>query len=149
MNSIEIDATKKDEYGCTLFIDTLDDHPQTITDQLCLNASEMIIKGSNWLSPMTKRVIDGKFNDTNLWIFNVEKEYSNVGVYLNNPLEKMLNIMDSQKDLFINVLKKYHKKHILCYAYFYDVNPYFILNSSVIRRLSTYDIAIEFDLYCL
>jgi hypothetical protein len=148
MNAIETEA-RKDEYGCTLFIDTLDDHPQIITDQLGLRASEMIIKGSNRLSPMSKRVIEGKFHETNLWIYKVEKELSGLGIYLNNPLEKMLEIMDGKKDLFVGILKKYPKNHILCYAYFYDANPYFKLNTAVISRLSVYRIDLEFDMYCL
>jgi len=140
---------KKDEYGCTLFIDTLDDNPQIITDKLGLKASEMIIKGSNWLSPMTKRIIEGKFNEANLWMYKVEKEYSGSGIYLNNALEKMLDIMDSKENLFVSLLSKYPKNHILCYAYFYDTNPYFKLDKEMIRRLRVYKIDIEFDIYCL
>lgn len=149
MDSLETEISKKDEYGCTLFIDTLDDHPQIITDRSGLRASEMVIKGSNWLSPMTKKVIEGKFNENNLWIYRVEKEYADLGVYLNNPLEKMLDIMDSNKSVFINFLKKYHKNYILCYAYFYDMNPYYKLSKDVLKRLSLYEIDLVFDIYCL
>jgi hypothetical protein len=122
MNAIETEA-RKDEYGCTLFIDTLDDHPQIITDQLGLRASEMIIKGSNRLSPMSKRVIEGEFHETNLWIYKVEKELSGLGIYLNNPLEKMLEIMDGKKDLFVGILKKYPKNHILVLCLFLRCKP--------------------------
>jgi len=149
MSTIEIEAAKKDEYGCTLFIDTLDDSPEIITNQLGLQASELIIKGSDWLSPMTKKIIEGKFNEANLWIYKIEKEYSGVGIYLNSPLEKLLAILDSQQDLFIDILKKYDKNHILCYAYFYEANPYFKLDKQVLSRLSKYGIDLEFDVYCL
>lgn len=148
MNAKERQA-RKDEYGCTLVIDTLDDHPQVITDQLGLQASEIIVKGSSWLSPISKRVIEGKFNESNLWIYEVERELSSLGIYLNNPLEKMLKIMDTNKELFVSILKKYPKNHVLCYAYFYDANPYFKLNTAVISRLNAYGIDVEFDLYCL
>lgn len=140
---------KKDEYGCTFFVDTLDDNPRIITDKLGLKASEMIIKGSNWLSPITKRVVEGKFNEANLWIYKIEKEYSGPGIYLNDALEKMIDILDSQKDLLLGLLRKYPKHHILCYAYFYDTNPYFKLDKELIRRLNVYKIDIEFDMYCL
>ncbi|MEH3114024.1 DUF4279 domain-containing protein [Pedobacter terrae] len=140
---------KKDEYGCTFFVDTLEDNPQIITDKLGLKATEIILKGSNWLSPITKRVVEGKYNEANLWIYKIEKEYSGTGIYLNNALEKMLDIMDSQKDLLVGLLSKYPKHHILCYAYFYDPNPYFKLDKELIRRLNIYKIDIEFDIYCL
>jgi hypothetical protein len=74
MNSKKKEVTKTGEYGCTLFIDTLEDHPQLIADQLGLKAAELIIKGSNWLSPVTKRIINGKFNEHNLLMYSVEKE---------------------------------------------------------------------------
>jgi len=145
MSSVE----KKDEYGCTLFIDTLDDHPQILTNRLGLQASELIIKGSELRSPMTKKVINGKYNENNLWIYHIEKKYAEVGVYLNSPLEKLLDIMDEQKEVFIDILKKYPQNHILCYGYFYDVNPYFIFNKNLINKIGQYNIDIEFDIYCL
>lgn len=147
MSSTEIE--KKDEYGCTLFIDTLDDHPQIITEQLGIYPSKVVVKGSVWLSPITKKSIDGKFYESNLWIYEINSIYSGDGIYLNTPLEKLLDIMDSHKDLFINILKKYHKNHILCYAYFYGVNAYFILNKHLLNRLNAYEIDLEFDMYCL
>lgn len=149
MSSEEIDSNKKCEFGCELFIDTLDDHPQIISDLLGLKHSKFVVRGSQWLSPISKRAIQGKFNEHNLLIYAVEKEYASPGIYLNNPIEKMLEIMDSKKDLFINILKKYPKNHLSCFAYFYDTNPYFLLNKYVIYKLSKYNIDLKFDLYCL
>jgi len=149
MSSMNTEEQKRNEYGCTLFIDTSDDHPQIITDQSGLKASEMVIKGSNWLSPMTKRIIEGKYNENNLWLYKIEKEYSDVGLHLNSPLEKMLDILDSKKDIISGILKKYSQNHILCSAYFYEANPYFKLDKSLIKRLNQYQIDVEFDVYCL
>lgn len=149
MSSTNIEEPKKNEYGCTLFIDTFDDHPQIISDLSGVRASEMVIKGSNWLSPMTKKIIEGKFNKNNLWIYKIEKEYSDVGLYLNSPLEKMLEILDSQKSTFNGILKKYPQNHILCSAYFYETNSYFKLDKNLVRKLNHYKIDIEFDIYCL
>ena len=149
MNHKDTIDEKKNEYGCTLFIDTNDDHPEIITKLSGLVASEMILKGSNRLTPVTKEVIVGKFNENNLWIFRIEKEYGSIGFYLNNPLEKMLDILDSQQLILIDILQNYPKNHILCHAYFYETNPYFTLDKTLIRRLSSYEIAVEFDMYCL
>jgi hypothetical protein len=149
MNLEENETLRKNEYGCTLFIGTLDDHPQVVTDLLGIEASEMIVKGTNWVTPTSKKVIEGKFNEANLWIYKVEKRAYEPDVYLNHPLALMLSIMDTQREAFIDLLRRYPKNHILCYAYFYEFNPYFILTKEVVNKLNLYGIDVEFDMYYL
>ncbi|EHQ30788.1 DUF4279 domain-containing protein [Mucilaginibacter paludis] len=145
----ENELNRNDEYGCSLLIETDEDHPAIITNLLQVEPSELIVKGSQKYNKNTGEVIAGKFNNRNLWILNVEKQVGSDEVHLNKPIEIMLDLLDKHQSSFLEVLDKYPKNHLLCYAYFYDYNPYFVLSKQLICRLSKYSIGIEFDTYYL
>jgi len=140
---------KISNFGCKLFIDTENDHPKVVSDALNVVASEYFIKGEQCFNSKTKKIIEGKFNKSNLWVFSIERQHAGEGIYLNKSLEIMLSIFDQNKDAFLNILRKYPQNHILCYAYFFEVNPYFIFDKTLIERLSYYKVDVEFDIYCL
>ncbi|WP_448698197.1 DUF4279 domain-containing protein [Mucilaginibacter sp. AW1-3] len=140
---------KPDEFGCNLYIDTAEDHPSTFDELLSIKATDIIVKNTPKTHPRTKEVIEGAVNNHNLWIYKIEKQYAQSGIYLNKSIEIMLSIMDNDKTVFHDILRRYPKNHLLCYAYFFDVNPYFKFDKALIERLNYYNIDLEFDIYCL
>lgn len=137
---------KNNEYGCALYINSADDHPDIVSKMLGVTPSEIVIKGTQKVTS-TNRVIEGQFYDYNLWTLKIpRKNYAN-DIYLNNPLEELLKILRQKERFFVDVFKKYPIRYISCYAYFYDFNPYFLLDKALIKDLSVFDIDLEFDLY--
>lgn len=141
-------ADKQNEFGCTLFIDTQDEVPDIVTELTNIQGSAYMIKGQNKVKPSTNEVIDGQFNKYNLWMLKIELREWPEG-YLNSAIELMLDLLDREKDKVLSVLKRFPKNHLLCFGYFYEVNPYFVFNKELVKRLNEYNIDIEFDLYCL
>ncbi len=140
---------KKDDYGCRLIINTGDDHPDIITATTGIISTSIVVKGSSILRPVTKEIVEGKYYDYNLCVYDIGKKHVDEGYYLNAVLEEMLDSVDRKKINFVDLLRKYPLNHILCYAYFYDFHSYFILDKNLSQRLSRYNIDIEFDLYYL
>jgi hypothetical protein len=139
---------KPDEFGCTLVIETGEEHPDVVTSMVDIQPSELVVKGSQKLTKSGKAIVDS-FNDRNLWILKMDKQYGNFDTHLNSAIELMIDTLDSNEDAFLNVLSKYGQNHLSCYAYFYDYNPYFSLKKTLSKRLSKYSIDIEFDIYYL
>lgn len=139
---------KQNEFGCTLIIDTGEERPGIVTELTGIQSSEYLIKGDNKVKPMTKEIIYDKFNQYNLWILKIARQQLDRG-YLNSPIELMLDLLDDKREEVLGVLKRFPKNHLVCYGYFYELNPYFIFDKKLIRRLNYYNIDIEFDVYCL
>lgn len=100
------------EYGCKLFIDTEHEHPEIITQATGVGASEVIVKGAPFKTGKGK-IIAGKYNEYNLWIYDTGKIYGEEGVYLNNSLQEIFRVLESKKVEFQELLEKYNKNHIL------------------------------------
>lgn len=140
---------KPDEFGCNLFIETNEEHPNVITNLLGIEASECVVKGSPRVNKKTNEIIPGNYNQRNLWVYKINIPEAGAGLYLNSALEMMVDFLDTNKDIFLKIFNKYEKRHLLCYAYYYDFNPYFAFNKELIKRLCEYSIDIEFDTYYL
>lgn len=141
-------AKKENEFGCTLIIDTDDENPQIITGLTKIVFTECVIKGHPKLKPQCKITVENKLNEHNLWMFKIERQVWPNG-YLNSAIESILNVLDKERNSVLAVLKRFPKSHLLCFGYFYELNPYFVFNKKLIKRLNDYNIDLEFDVYCL
>lgn len=147
--NMEKDNRQLNEMGCILAIETGFDPPSIITDITGVKATEMIVKGSQRFTSSTKKAIPGKVNEYNLWKLESEVLYGNDKVFLNHALENILKIMDTRENEFKKVLNMYPKSNLRCYAYYYEVNPYFHFTKEILSSLASYHIGIDFDIYCL
>jgi hypothetical protein len=138
-----------DNFGCNLYIGTEEDSPEIITKLTGIQASEIIVKGRPFMTGKPKREIPGKFNKENLWIYEGERLMRTSGIYLNDAVHKLLTVLDAKQNIFVDLFRKYPLNHLLCYAYYYDYNPYFLFDKNLMQRLAMYNIDMEFDLYFL
>lgn len=141
-------AKKQNEFGCTLIIDTEEERPNIVTELTGIQSSEYLIKGNNKVRPRKKEIIGDKFNQYNLWMLKINRAQMVEG-YLNSSIELMLDLLDNKREEVLGVLKRFPKNHLVCYGYFYELNPYFVFDKKLIGRLNYYNIDIEFDVYCL
>ena len=133
----------QNEFGCTLTIDTEEENPSIISEITGINYSECLVKDQK--RTKNQEIIT---NEYNLWILKVERQEWPEG-YLNSAIELILDILDKEKTKMVSLLKRFPKNHLLCFGYIYELNPYFIFDKKLIKRLNSYNIDIEFDLYCL
>lgn len=134
------------EFGAKLIIDTESDKPNTLDSLLNIKATSLIFKGKPYRN-LKGVEIPHKTYDYNLWIFET-KMYKSSKLHINVSIENILDILDNNKSAFKNILKKYSKYHITCYAYFYEANPYIAMSRETLKRLVEYNLEVEFDLYC-
>jgi hypothetical protein len=137
----ETKTITRDRLGCNLYIDTINDQPDIITQVLGLQPSEKRTKGDSDEK--------GRINKNNLWIYKIEVKDCDEKFYLNDVIGKMLDVLDSRKDEAVKLLKKYPSNHLLCFAYFHQYNPYFLFDKDLISRIAQYGIDLEFDIYFL
>lgn len=138
---------KQNQFGCSLTIDTEDEHPSIITELTNIEYSKSLIKGQRKIHPRTGEEISEAFNKYNLWMFDIDlREWPNG--YLNSCIEQMLDVLDEQKEKVQHALKRFPKNHLLCFGNFFEMHEYFVFDKVLIRRLSDYNIDIEFDFYC-
>ena len=69
--------------------------------------------------------------------------------YANEAISAVLSVLKQNREAFQEVLKRFPKKHMLVYSYYYEHNPYFILTKELVSSLQEFGIDIEFDLYFL
>lgn len=146
---IEKDTSEPNKVGCILAVETELDHPSIVTDMTGIEATEMIVKGSQWYTASTKKAIPGKVNTENLWQLESEVRCGNDKVFVNHAVENIIKILDTKEKEFKEIFNKYSKSNLRCYAYYYEVNPYFHFTKEVISKLASYNISIDFDIYCL
>lgn len=60
----------------------------------------------------------------------------------------ILNLLEQNKSQVKQVTQKY-KSIIFCAIYYYETNPSMILNTDILKKLSDFNISLEFDLYCI
>jgi hypothetical protein len=139
---------KLSKMGCNLYIDTINEPPEIITEITSVEASELQVKGTLYKNSQNQIIEKRKYKH-NLWILNSPFFYGEHNVYLNNSIEYIISILNDNKAEFLEVLNRFPDNHLLCYSYYYEVNPYFILTSKLIEELSVYKVPIEFDFYLL
>jgi hypothetical protein len=142
---------KKEElnkFGCKLFIDTGNDHPNIITDVTDIKGSKLEIKGHQFVTNDNK-IIENKHYHHNLWIYDTGSIFGTEDIYLHNALKMLLDVMNSKKEKFKEVLSKYKDNHILCYSYFFEVNPYVVLDKDLLQQMAFYNTDVQFDIYCM
>lgn len=135
------------KYGVAIILDTEEDNPSSLSDTLGIDHTEVVIKGEP-VKNSKGVAIPNKHNQFNLWIYEISNIESNEE-HLDYAIERILDILDSEKERFLNVFKEYPKYKLQCYSYFYEPNPYFALSKELIKRLYEYSLNIEFDIYCL
>jgi len=136
------------EFGCDLFINTGEFHPDIVTELTTVASTTTIIKGSPYLTPQGK-IIPNKVFEENLWIFKSKRFKESTGFHLNEAISFVIEQIEKNEKGFINVFEKFEQKHLNCYAYFYEYNPYFRFDRLLQKRLQQFSIDIEFDLYFL
>lgn len=146
---IEKDKRKLNKMGCILAIETDLDHPSIITDLTGIKATEMLVKGSQRFTFSTKKAIPGKVNEYNLWKLELEVLFGNDKIFLNHAIESIIKILDTKEKEFKEIFNKYSKSNLRCYAYYYEANPYFHFTKEILSKLASYNVGIDFDIYCL
>ena len=139
---------KKNEFGCNLYIGTDSYHPSIVTELTGVQYSKIQVKGETYTTPNGK-VIPQKIFEENLWIFEQERKHENVEYYINESISEMFLMLHSHKESFEKVFNMFRNRHISCYAYYYEYNPYFIIKKELMQAFQDFNIDIEFDLYFL
>ena len=146
---LENDTRELNKMSCILAIETDLDPPSTITDITGIKATDILIKGSQWYTASTKKAIPGKVHEYNLWKLEPEVLYGNDNTFLNHAVERIIKILDTKEKEFKEIFNKYPKSNLRCYAYYYEVNPYFHFTKEILSKLASYNLGIDFDIYCL
>jgi hypothetical protein len=146
---MENDKRESNKLGCNLVIDTNGDKPSIITDITGIKATNIFLKGSQCYTPNQKKVIPGRVHEFNIWEFNSEIIYGNDTIFINHAVESVVKMLDTKEKEFKEIFKIYTKSNLRCYAYFYEVNPYFNFTKEIIFKLASYNLSIDFDIYCL
>ena len=136
------------EFGCNLIINTNEDNPDIVRTMLPIPPTSLIVKGEQKTNSKGILIPD-TFQKYNLWIYKEPKLFSEPLLYLNNSIEKVVNLIEESEKEFLDVIKKFQNTYLLCYAYYYSENEYFKLDKSLIIKLSYYNLSLEFDIYCL
>jgi hypothetical protein len=137
---------EKYKIGCNLYIDTEENEPDIITDITQIIPSKTRIKGAPFVNRLGKE-IGGKFNESNLWIYESPTIIDEDGVYLDKTIQSVLDLLDSKKNDFKDIFTRFPKNHLMCFGYYSFNNPYFIFNKGLLKRLTEYQLEVEFDLY--
>ena len=136
------------DFGCKLTISTNEYHPTIVTELTTVQPTKMYIKGSPFKT-FSGKLIPEKLNETNLWVLDTGKIIEQDGQYLNKAIESLLDIVEENMDGFKKAFQMFEHKHMSCYAYYREFNPYFIFTSDLLKRLNNFPIDIEFDVYFL
>jgi hypothetical protein len=62
--------------------------------------------------------------------------------------ENLLPQLEARRDAVADVRTRFEARLAVA-AYWYDVNPGFCLSSSVVQRVASFGLEVDFDLYCL
>lgn len=140
---------KKNEFRVELIIYTNDDNPNRVTEILGISPTEIYVKGEQWYTPFSKKLIQGKYNQNNIWIYSTDKAFitQNETIYLDTSIQGLLELLRKEKEKLKEILEKYPSSYFGCYAYYYDSHEYFKINKGLLKELSYYDIDIVFDSY--
>jgi hypothetical protein len=140
---------KKNEYRVELIIHTNEDNPNKITEFLGIKPTEVYVKGEQRYTPSSKKPIQGKYNQKNIWIYSTDKLYvaQDEAIYLDASIQGLLRLLGKEKEKFKEILEKYPSSYFGCYAYYYDSHEYFKINKVLLKELSYYNIDIVFDSY--
>lgn len=137
---------KLTEVGCQLLIGTENHHPEIVSIQTGVPATNLLVKGSAYKNSKGT-IIQEKINEENLWIYKTEK-FQNQSIEF--AILSLIEMIDANKPNFEIIFNKFPSYHALCYCYFFsDINPFFQLSTSLIHKLSEYNMHIDFDLYIL
>ncbi len=150
---IKDDKSQPNEMGCVLLVGTDSDHPSIITDLTDIEATEILVKGEQYFTSFTKKenrkAIPGKVYEYNLWKLETKVFYGHETVFLNHAIENMLDMLDKKEKIFKEIFNKYSNCNLNCYAYYFEVSPYFQLKKEVLPKLASYGINVDFNIYCL
>jgi len=135
-------SVSKEIFQCYLWIDTGEEHPDTITKQTRIKPSKIYIKGDKGNS---------RFFNQNVWELHsaehIDSSYR-INQY-NDAFEDIFKILDSCQSEFYFIKEKYHGIHIQLRALTYYVNqPWlqFDLSTRVIEKLCDYHCSIDYQI---
>lgn len=137
---------KKNKSECRLQIWTDDQLPNIVTQMTGIDATKTIVKGSEYINS-SGQAINGVYNEKNVWILHAKKIEDYEGDFVSAALHSLLDMLDENKDVFINVFSIFKTKSIFVSGYDYDYHQYFCLSRETIARLGQFDIDVEFDYY--
>lgn len=140
---------EKNEYRIELIIHTNDDNPNRVTEVLGIKPTEIYVKGEQWYTPSSKKPIQGKYNQNNIWIYSTDKlcVAQDETIYLDTSIQDLLAFLRKEKEKIKAILQKYPSSYFGCYAYYYDSHEYFKIDKTLLKELSYYEIDIVFDSY--
>ena len=135
-------SVSKEIFQCYLWIDTGEEHPDTITKQTRIKPSKIYIKGDKGNS---------RFFNQNVWELHsaehIDSSYR-INQY-NDAFEDIFKILDSCQSEFYFIKEKYHGIHIQLRALTYYVDqPWlqFDLSTRVIEKLCDYHCSIDYQI---
>ena len=135
-------------FGCNLIIDTEECAPEIVTELTGVSHSKIVLKGTSFRTAIGE-LIHEKANESNLWILESGKIHEADNFYANEGISAVLSVLKQNSEAFQEALKRFPKRHMLVYSYYYEYNPYFILTKELVSSLHEFGIDIEFDLYFL
>jgi hypothetical protein len=138
---------KNNEYIIQLIIDTENDDPKVISEILGVVPEKVLKKGTQYLSPISKKPIDGKFYENNLWIYSLKRNDGKEGLYLNDVINDLLENFNQTSEELKELLKKYPTNRLNCIAYFNESNPFFQIDTKLNAKLNYYSLKLTFDFY--
>jgi hypothetical protein len=140
---------KEIKYGSNLYIDTKEESPEIVTKITGIDFSEILVKGSQWLSPISKKVIKNKFHEKNMWIYK-SRQFDNVTEWnLEKSIQEVLMALNKSKEKCRDIFSTYTGSYILTYLYIKDYHISFNLTANTVQELNYYGLGVVFDLYSL
>lgn len=137
------------EFGCNLYIYTKEEQPEKISELTGIRYSEIVVKGMQRYSPVTRKAIPNKVNDKNIWIYKSSKKKGVSEWSLEEDILEVISVLDREKERFKNIFRSYDESYLLAYVYTSDYHIAFSLSSTIIDKINYYGLRIEFDIYSL
>ncbi len=132
------------EYGCSLWIDTEDEHPEIITKLTGIEATEIEVKGEFKITKSGKK----KPLNQNLWkLISPARISDDDNIW--NLCESILditNILDQREIEVKDALSKFDNKGIQFYANMYNYWIQFRVQPEIILKMAKYQILIDFSI---
>lgn len=135
------------KYGCRLYIDTGNEHPNIITELTGIEPTSIEVKGD---FIVTKKGIKKSLKQ-NLW--NLEptiKESDNDNIWdLCNSIIDITNILDSKEAEFIDIFRQFKNCGLMFYADMYNFWIQFRAQPDILAKMAKYRLYIDFSILSL
>ncbi len=134
---------KKAEYGCSLWIDTENEHPNIITELTGIEATSIEVKGEfivrkNGMKKPLKQ---------NLWGLEPSKRFAEDEYELPDCVNDIIDILDTKENEFRAVFNRFNNYKLMIYCNAYTRWIQFRIEPKILSQMAKYQLAIDFSIW--